>query len=986
MTPGDPMRHSLFALLLATLVATPATAQVQIAGPTPLLASPGADRPVRLASARIDIEVAGSQAQTTIELVLHNPGNRPLEGQLAFPLRPGQEVSGFALDIDGVMHDAVPVPKERGREVFETIERRNVDPALLERTQGNYFRLRVFPVPAGGERRVRFSLIETLARVDGARELRLPLDFAAGLAAVPLQVRGERAHTGPGFGALALGVNGDGQSATLAAPQLKAIGGLVLRWPLADQPRLQVQEHDGERWFHVEVPLAGAAVPRRMPGRIGLLWDASGSASGRDQGLEFALLDRYFAAVGDADIGLQVLRDRAGPVRRFRVRGGDWSALKAALRAEVPDGASNLGAWTAPPGVREFLLVSDGLGNYGDDAMPALAPGQRLYTISSAGARADAPRLRALAEARGGRLVELSVPADLAGAEAKLLRDEPRLRSVDATGARDVVAASAYAHGGVVAIAGRLLADGGELVLALDEGGSVRELRVPLGVATTRPGRFLAQAWAGYRLRELQAEPLLNRARIRQLGQDHGLATPETSLLVLETLDDYVRYDIAPPPALREAFLARRRDAAVEKDAEAREHRESLVAAFEEKQAWWRTDFQAIPLIEAERRKRAEAASNRATVASPAPEVAAMSDAAAPAAPQPMASPAPAPAAPLREVAAASEDATTLDSIEVTGSRLSVADASAEVAADGARTVIVLQPWAPDSEVARRLRAAAADQVYALYLDERAANSGSSAFYLDVAEILLERGQRDLALRVLSNLAELQLENRALLRVLGYRLMQAKAPALAVPVFRRVLEIAGEEPQSHRDLGLALDAVGRSQEAVDALLTVVERPWDDRFGGIALIALAEINAIASRGRGRLDLGRLDPRLRDNLPLALRAVLSWDADNTDMDLWVTQPDGERCGYNNTRTAAGGRISQDFTGGYGPEEYSIRRAASGKYRIEVDYFGDSQVLVSGAVTVQVWLSTGFGTAGQRDRHLAVRLTPDADDLLVGEFEVD
>jgi hypothetical protein len=185
------MRHSVIAFLLSALLAAPALAQVQISGPMPpLLTSPSAERPVRLASARIAVDVAGGQAQTTIELVLHNPNRQPLEGQLAFPLQPGQEVSAFALDIGGVMHDAVPVPKERGREVFEAIERRNVDPALLERTEGNFFRLRVFPIPAGGERRVRFSLVETPARVDGARQLSLPLDFAAGLASVPLQVQG----------------------------------------------------------------------------------------------------------------------------------------------------------------------------------------------------------------------------------------------------------------------------------------------------------------------------------------------------------------------------------------------------------------------------------------------------------------------------------------------------------------------------------------------------------------------------------------------------------------------------------------------------------------------------------------------------------------------------------------------------------------------------------------------------------------------------
>lgn len=976
------MRHALIVLLLSALVATPAYAQVQISGPLPpLLTTPGAERPVQLASARIDVDVAGGQAQTTIELVLRNPNSRPLEGQLAFPLQPGQEVSAFALDINGVMHDAVPVPKQRGREVFEAIERRNVDPALLERTEGNYFRLRVFPIPAGGERRVRFSLVETLARVDGARQLSLPLDFAAGLASVPLRVQGERAT---GDRALALVASAEGQAATLGLRQLKDDGGLVLRWPLSGQPQVQVQEFEGERWFHAEVPLPGEAAPRALPQRIGLLWDASGSAGGRDQALEFALLDRYFAAVGRADVDLQVLRDRAGAVRRFRVAGGDWSALKAALRAEVPDGATQLGGWLPQADVQEYLLLSDGLANYGAGTVPALRAGQRLYAINSSGARADAARLRALAEARGGRLVELSAPADLSRAEAELLRDGPRLRSLDATGARDVVAASVFPRGGVLSIAGRLEAEGGELVLGLEEGGHTRELRLPLGEARARPGRFLAQAWAGYRLRELQAEPALNRTRMRELGQRFGLASPETSLIVLETLDDYVQYDILPPQALREAFLARRRDLAAEKVAATRSHLDAVVAAFEEKQAWWRTTFAGRPKADP---RREEAVPVGAAMAAPAssgapPAVAeAAADAAASAESQRSLAgpPPPAPSPP------AGGDATALDSISVTGSRISNEDGVGEVAKNAGRAVITLQPWAPDSEVARRLRAAPANQVYALYLDERSANAGSSAFYLDVADILFERGQRDLGLRVLSNLAELQLENRALLRVLGYRLMQAGEPALALPVFERVLAVAGEEPQSYRDLGLAHDAVGQPQAAVESLYAVVSRPWDDRFGGIALIALAELNAIVARERGRLDVRAFDPRLLHNLPLALRAVLSWDADNTDMDLWLTQPDGERCWYNNPNTAAGGRISRDFTGGYGPEEYSIRRAASGKYRIEVDYFGDSQALVSGAVTVQVWLSTGFGTPRQRDERLTVRLTPDGDNVLVGEFEV-
>ena len=68
-----------------------------------------------------------------------------------------------------------------------------------------------------------------------------------------------------------------------------------------------------------------------------------------------------------------------------------------------------------------------------------------------------------------------------------------------------------------------------------------------------------------------------------------------------------------------------------------------------------------------------------------------------------------------------------------------------------------------------------------------------------------------------------------------------------------------------------------------------------------------------------------------MPLDLRVVLSWDSDNSDMDLWVTDPNGEKCYYSNNLTYQGGLISDDFTGGYGPEEFVLRDAKPGKYKV-------------------------------------------------------
>ena len=152
-----------------------------------------------------------------------------------------------------------------------------------------------------------------------------------------------------------------------------------------------------------------------------------------------------------------------------------------------------------------------------------------------------------------------------------------------------------------------------------------------------------------------------------------------------------------------------------------------------------------------------------------------------------------------------------------------------------------------------------------------------------------------------------------------------------------------------------------------------------------LIALAELNAIAAAAGAQVDTSRIDRRLLRNLPLDLRVVLGWDSDNTDIDLWVTDPHGESAFYGRPLTHQGGRMSQDATGGYGPEEFSLRRALPGRYRVEAQFFGHTQQIVSNATTVQLWLSTGFGTPQQRDRRVTLRLTEPKERVFVGEFEV-
>ncbi len=994
----------------------------------PLIQSQDAKTPIGLRSATMAVETDGGLARTIVQLTLFNPNDRVLEGTLQFPLQPGQQVTAFALDIDGAMRDAVPVPKQKAQQVFESIERRNVDPGLLEQTAGNQFRLRVYPIPPRGTRQVRLTIDEAMRRDGTAWRLDVPVHLmdeadarslsvrARGLDAVPVQsgsfdaLRFERVRGG-------FAARYEALRERVSSPSQRRLTTLGLRLQAVSTAQTYVQRFDGERFAMVELPVPAAApVARTLPKTVGLLWDASASARNRDRQSEFALLDRYFAAMRNGRVALRVLRDVGEGARTYEIREGDWSALRSALDALVYDGASDLADWVAEPNIGEYLLVSDGLRTYGDAPFPALQPGQALYALSSAGAKTDAARLAALAGARGGRLVQWQGRGGVDAAARMLLESGTRIVGLDGDGIEYLQPQSWDVDGGLLRIAGRMTDASAALRVKLLEAGKTRTIEIAVAADAPESGR-VAALWASWRIASRAEDSERHRAEIARMGQRFGIVTPGTSLLVLEAVEDYVRYDIAAPPALRERVAELKRSQSAEREQSRSARIDDVAARFAQRIAWWQRDYPKNPPVapkskpsegnlsapSAERRQRPGASepSSNAEEAESATDAAAGADAddtpstareASVSFAQGTPPPPPPPASP---VAAPSPE---LDRVSVTGSRLPgdsrgnaeplpalqrKADDRADANA-GQGVSIQLQPWESDSPYARRLRAAAPDQIYALYLDERDSHAESTAFYLDVGDLLLRKGRRAEALRVLSNLAELDLENRHILRVLGYRLMQAKDWRRATEVFREVLRLADEEPQSHRDLGLALAASGERQQAIERLYEVIVRSWDSRFSEVDAVALNELNAIVATGPA-LDTQFIDRRLIKNMPLDLRVVLGWDSDNSDMDLWVTDPNGERCYYGHRNTYQGGLLSDDFTGGYGPEEFVLKDAKPGKYKVEANFFGDRQQIVTGATTLSLNLSTGWGTARQQNQAVTLRLSGKSETVMVGEFEV-
>ncbi|TWO68690.1 DUF2135 domain-containing protein [Caenimonas sedimenti] len=937
---------------------------------------------IQLRSVQIRATLAAGQAQTEVEIVLFNPNQRQLEGELQFPLLEGQVVTGFALDVNGRLRDAVAVPKARGQEIFEDIRRRRVDPGLLEATAGNQYKLRVYPLPPRGERRVLLTIAETLPRHAAGALLRLPLEFGAPVEALDVSVAAPGATArevtlvgGPaGVTPNSIQSSQDGSALRFTRQRWEAPRGpagwlqVALREP--DRPQLMRGESGGARYFSGLLPLRDEPVRRPEPKHIALVWDASGSAA--QQARVLPVLDAWFGALRQpVQVSLLVVRNRVEPVRHFTVSPGGFAALADALKREPFDGSSNFDDLPIPSGVDATLLVSDGLATDGQRLINyrGTAP---LFAINGATA-ADVPRLTRLAERTGGAYVDAAALAPAQAARVMLMHGW-RIERLHSLVADDLVAPSLAVRDGRIALAGRLIDDGGVVEVALTHpDGRRRTLRTRLpGTDTGR--RWPGQQWAQWRSAQLADNAVSHAGELRRIAAEHGIAGPNSSLIVLELASDYAQYDLPAPPELAAEVAQLRQQRQGQQRATQQAHLEQMVRQFEARQRWWERDFPREEQV----KKEQAAASTQAALGEAklrrdaSPPLPAMLAPAAPAGP-PMESRAGA------SRAAAAAPASRMQQLAADSAAPAPAQASARIA---------LQAWIPDAAYLRRLADAPDGDLYAAYLDERRENAASSAFFMDAAGLFLQRGQPELGLRVLSNLAEMNLENRQLLRLYAYRLVQARRHALAVPVFERVATLAPNEPQSWRDLALAQADAGQPQRAVDHLWQVVSRPWHGRFAGINMIALAELNALATQAQatGRpLDLSRVDPRLQRNLPLALRVVLAWDTDDTDMDLWVTDPNGEVASYGRPLTRQGGAMSPDATGGYGPEEFALKQARPGKYVVQAQFYGHRQQALSAGTTVMVRVTTGFGTPAARDEWLTVRLTRGSETVRLGEIEV-
>lgn len=923
----------------------------------PYVEVPSGEQAIALSHFEVEAVLRGLFAETTCTMRFHNPNPRVLEGQLVFPLPDGAVVCGYALDVEGRMRDGVVVPKREAQRILEAEVRKGVDPGLVEHVQGNLYRTRLYPLPAGGTRTVRLTWLSELTVEGNGAAWRLPLP--TGVDRVPLRVEIAQAPvtpvmTGPGDLHLQRFEERWVAEATLGRGDLGE--DLLVRLPdLPDRFVSLERTPEGEVFFCASRRAPEGGRPGWTPRRLAVAWDASGSRSGVDRDL--ALLRELGTRWANVPVDLVVFHAHAEAPRHLP----SLHALVAALEDLPRDGSTSMAgldlARPPHPDVEAWLLFSDGLDTHGG-GLPELG-GIPVFAITGQ-ARNSGALLRHVAERTGGRYLNL---LDTRGAADLIAAGAPPALDVACEGCADVHVARGRDRVHVLGV-------------LVDETGSVDGC--PVSAAEASPGRVLGRAWAGRQAATLEVDGSAPEALV-DLGRRYGIVTPGSSLLVLESLDQYLEYDLEPPesePDLREAFLARRRQVAEDLQRQRQSRLDQVAVMWAERVRWWEKTWSGPEPEPPAKAKKAMAGPPGAP-------------------PMPAARPAPAPMARYsaveREVSmdlACMDFGAPPECSEPAPEVMCALEGGIEEEEPASRgEAIAIQPWSADTPYLDAMRSA--PEAYAAYLRERPAYAASPSFFLDCGDHLLREGRHEEGLRVLSNLLELALDDPAILRMYAWRLQNEGRLDEAIQVLERVKALREDEPQSFRDLALALgDRWSRDGDPDDAvravilLYEVVQRAWD-RFPEIELIALMELNRLLHLARAAgVEVPAVDARLVRLLDLDLRISMAWDADMTDVDLHVYEPTGEHACYSHRETAIGGLVSRDFRDGYGPEEYVLRRAWPGTYEVKAHYYTSHQQTLTGPCTVVVHVFTDYGRVNEARKTLMLRLENPGEQVKVGE----
>ncbi|MDR2755325.1 MAG: hypothetical protein LBC20_06425 [Planctomycetaceae bacterium] len=905
----------------------------------------GNAKPLELVECSYSVRIVRFLIEVTITYEFYNPTNERVEGVFTFPLPDGATVDGYALDINDEMVDGVAVPKKQATVIFNEIEKRGIDPGLVEWSGKNAFKSRIFPIFSHQSRTIKIRYTDL---IDGSKYT-VPIKFDGKIETFSIKIDASKTDVLPkiiGNELPELKFDETTRLAETISKKFQPNENLLLEFPpntsqqtvsftapecnyfVTRIPTDEIQKHLEPKRLEIEKKLA-------QPNRIAVYWDASGSRFNGDHTKELELLRQYLETK-KCSVDLIVFRDKPEPVRSFDA--ASYEKLFDTLKSVSYDGGTNFLSILSY-GIRTdlSLLFSDGnyncRTNISENSVVLQSP---VYVIGTGNSH-HSPALQFVTKSSGGTLFHL-------------MRDN--VATILEGIGKIALTAYALSDKSENQASWRILKD--SFVVAHFQNQNTLNFRavigfgdmpetIPISVSGDVPvceDSLVERIWAQLRLQQLLFSQHTThekecRRNILELGLKYNIVTPETTLLVLESVHQYLEFMVEPPasqPVMLEEYREKKTQWKDHVQKVKKERQNTGVRRLRRSwnifMRWWDHSFELPDGYKF------------------VPQYTNMTEAFA---------------SPSNRSSRYSGIAFGMGGMGGGFGGGGMSDANTQDSPAAMIPDIVLQPRIDDSpylEIIRNAAVSSKQSAYRVYLEQRKLYQNSPAFYWESATLFHELGDTETALRILSNLQELDFgDDLVTLRMMGFLMLHWNQIDLAVLRFREALELDEADPNTLR--GLALSFLLRENLKQDHLIQSLESfhkffktvwnyyDYQNDYTILCLVTLYEQYRTIIKGK---TLGfRTSDNNQDNaknqnvdkdqnnaklMDVDLRIVALASHPNVDVCLAVTEPCGEFVRQNNRCLSVhGGTL---ITNNEDLSQYLIRKAEKGTYKIILERF--------------------------------------------------
>ena len=514
------------------------------------------DRPIELQHCSIKVTANQFTATTVLEMEFFNPNPKVLDGEYNFSLQPEQVITGFALDINGFMRDGVIVDKQKGRVAYENTIRRRIDPGLLEMTAGNNYRVRIYPMPAKGTRKIRVQVSQLLAIKNNALQYFFPLTIKDSIQQFTTACTVNNSTEKPIItdGLLNKKVfekTGSTFSLQHAAQNVLVQEPLSFKIPLPQTTSIIGYTGGSESNFILHVKTPVDTMPLQSVEIITVLWDVSSSASARNIDKEIDFLEAYSKAKNSREITVSTFSNCIHATKTFFLSDNNFKGLKKFLYNQSFDGGTYLSSVDVNQyKSNQYLLFSDGLFTLGMGKIDL--HNMPLFCINSS-ATANHSLLTKMALSSNGNYINLQNTSIADGLKEM---DNRRIKVLPLTQQEVEINDNGSAQpGSWQTITGKVKNTWGSIDIEFNNGqttsGPLLFITLPFIPNYSQGVIDTAMMLQEYQTRESSEG---NEANIVSFAKEHKLVSAGTSFIVLDNVLDYIEHGIVPPADLQKEY------------------------------------------------------------------------------------------------------------------------------------------------------------------------------------------------------------------------------------------------------------------------------------------------------------------------------------------------------------------------------------------------------------------------------------------------